>query len=242
MNADAWLAPLCPCIEQYHFCAYQDNFTRISNKSSILERVRIAPIGNASTDYLIWYTYTMNIGKLYMNDKILAEDPIQWIFCWCPPVTIVMLLLVCLMDVKMRRSHLISWRSAVVIVCVCAPLIYYSGTLDSKHSLFIRRIHLPCFGTVYISLMFSLLIYLYLDYFRVCDKSSYKLNIPPVTLWLLTPYGDRELDPHWFRQWVVAWRHRSVAWTNVESSLGPITTTQGYNNITISQLAWKLLF
>ena len=179
MNADAWLAPLRPCIETYYICAYQDNFTRISNKSSLLERVRIAHTGNASTNYLIWYTYTMNIGKLYMNDKILAEDPIQWIFCWCPPVTIVMWLPVCLMDVKMRRSHLFSWRSAVFIVCVCAPLIYYSGTLNARTA----SIHYSYAGYIYYVLeqfiYHSYFIYLNLVYFRVCDKSSYKLNIPP---------------------------------------------------------------
>ena len=33
---------------------------------------------------------------------------------------------------------------------------------------------------------------------------------------LVTPYGDKELCHHWFRQWLVAWRHQAIAWTNID--------------------------
>ena len=36
---------------------------------------------------------------------------------------------------------------------------------------------------------------------------------------LVTPYGDMELGRHWLRQWLVAWRHQAITWTNVDSSL-----------------------
>ena len=35
---------------------------------------------------------------------------------------------------------------------------------------------------------------------------------------LVTPYGDMELGQHWLRQWLVAWRHQAITWTNVDSS------------------------
>ena len=35
---------------------------------------------------------------------------------------------------------------------------------------------------------------------------------------LVTPYGDMELGQHWLRQWLVAWRHQAITWTNVDWS------------------------
>ena len=35
---------------------------------------------------------------------------------------------------------------------------------------------------------------------------------------LVTPYGDIDLRQHWFRQWLVAWRHQAITWTNVDLS------------------------
>ena len=34
----------------------------------------------------------------------------------------------------------------------------------------------------------------------------------------MTPYGDRDLGQHWLRQWIVAWRHQAITWTNVDWS------------------------
>ena len=36
---------------------------------------------------------------------------------------------------------------------------------------------------------------------------------------LATPYGDIDLGHHWPRQWLVAWRHQAITWTNVDLSL-----------------------
>ena len=35
---------------------------------------------------------------------------------------------------------------------------------------------------------------------------------------LMTPYGDIDLGRHWLRQWLGAWRHQAITWTNVELS------------------------
>ena len=46
-------------------------------------------------------------------------------------------------------------------------------------------------------------------------KSTRYVNL--LTLWgLVTPYI--ELCQHWFRQWLVAWRHQAIAWTNADQS------------------------
>ena len=34
---------------------------------------------------------------------------------------------------------------------------------------------------------------------------------------LVMPYGNIELDQHWLRQWLVAWWHQDITWTNVNS-------------------------
>ena len=35
---------------------------------------------------------------------------------------------------------------------------------------------------------------------------------------LVTPGGDIDLGQHWLRQWLVAWRHQAITWTNVDLS------------------------
>ena len=35
---------------------------------------------------------------------------------------------------------------------------------------------------------------------------------------MVTPYGNIDLGQHWFRKWLVAWRHQAITWTNVEFS------------------------
>ena len=40
-----------------------------------------------------------------------------------------------------------------------------------------------------------------------------------LTHWgLVTPHGDKELSQPWLRQWLVAWQHQAITWTNVDSS------------------------
>ena len=36
---------------------------------------------------------------------------------------------------------------------------------------------------------------------------------------LVDPYGNMDLGQHWFRWWLVAWRHQAIIWTNVHFSL-----------------------
>ena len=33
---------------------------------------------------------------------------------------------------------------------------------------------------------------------------------------LVMSYGDRDLGQHWFRKWLVAWRHQAITWTNID--------------------------
>ena len=35
---------------------------------------------------------------------------------------------------------------------------------------------------------------------------------------LVTPYGGRDPGQHWFRQWLGAWRHQDITWTNIDLS------------------------
>ena len=35
---------------------------------------------------------------------------------------------------------------------------------------------------------------------------------------LVTPYGDIDTGQHWFRQWLLVWRHQTITWTNVDLS------------------------
>ena len=35
---------------------------------------------------------------------------------------------------------------------------------------------------------------------------------------LVTPFADIYLSQHWLRQWLVAWRHQAITWTNVDLS------------------------
>ena len=32
------------------------------------------------------------------------------------------------------------------------------------------------------------------------------------------PYGDIDLDQHWLRYWLVAWRHQAIILTNIDLS------------------------
>ena len=65
---------------------------------------------------------------------------------------------------------------------------------------------------------------------------------------LMTPYGDRDLGQHWLRQWLVAWRHQAITWTNVDfPSAMPIgihlsTILQEILQPSIIKLSWKINF
>ena len=43
---------------------------------------------------------------------------------------------------------------------------------------------------------------------------------PSDTIWrgLVTPYVDTDLGQHWLRQWLVAWGHQTITWTNLDLS------------------------
>ena len=35
---------------------------------------------------------------------------------------------------------------------------------------------------------------------------------------ILTPHGDTDRGQHWLGQWLFAWRHKAITWTNVDLS------------------------
>ena len=87
-----------------------------------------------------------------------------------------------------------------------------------------------------------------------CDISITKaLEIPQSGTKPLTHYGlvmqCGNIDPgqHWLRQWLVAWRHQAITWTNVDVSLKgfyDILQTISYEwlKISIQKLSLKIPF
>ena len=65
---------------------------------------------------------------------------------------------------------------------------------------------------------------------------------------LMTPYGDRDLGQHWLRQWLVAWRHQVITWTNVDLpsarciGIHLITNLQETLQPSIATISWKITF
>ena len=63
---------------------------------------------------------------------------------------------------------------------------------------------------------------------------------------LMTPYGDKDLGQHWLRQWLVAWRHQAITWTNVDlpsvRSIGIHLSTilQEILQPSITKISWKI--
>ena len=47
---------------------------------------------------------------------------------------------------------------------------------------------------------------------------SLSLRVQLTHCGLVTPFGTRDLGQHWFSQWLVAWRHQAITWTNVDLS------------------------
>ena len=53
----------------------------------------------------------------------------------------------------------------------------------------------------------------------MCSGECYSKYWEALTLFgLVTPYGDINVGQHWFRYWLVAWRHQAIIWTNIDLS------------------------
>ena len=65
-----------------------------------------------------------------------------------------------------------------------------------------------------------------------------------LTHWgLVTPYGDRDLGQHWLRQWLVAWRHQTITWTNVQFCGIHLTTILLIAfKVSIHEMSSKIIF
>ena len=70
-----------------------------------------------------------------------------------------------------------------------------------------------------------------------CWCSTFKSNHwVSLTHWgLVTPYGDSDLGQHWLRQWLVAWWHQAITWTNVDLS------SEGFCGILLRTVSQELL-
>ena len=70
-----------------------------------------------------------------------------------------------------------------------------------------------------------------------------------LTHWgLVTSHGDRDLGQHWLRQWLDAWRHQAITWTNVDLSLARSCdihlrpSSQEIPQPSISEIVWKIKY
>ena len=70
-----------------------------------------------------------------------------------------------------------------------------------------------------------------------------------LTHWgLVTPYGDRGLGQHLFKQWLVARRHQAITWTNVDlSSLMSsdnhlCASLQDIAQPSVTEIIWKIKY
>ena len=64
----------------------------------------------------------------------------------------------------------------------------------------------------------------------------------------MMPYGNRDLGQHWFRQWLVAWWHQAITWTNVDlasvRSIGIHLSTILWEILqpSITRIGWRITF
>ena len=76
----------------------------------------------------------------------------------------------------------------------------------------------------------------------VCNLPPSQLSERDIKLCPMTPYGVGDFGQQWFRQWLVAWRHQAVTWTNVDLQLGRfcgITTLGQWVNYFIALLFFQ---
>ena len=57
---------------------------------------------------------------------------------------------------------------------------------------------------------------------------------------LVTPYGNKDLDQHWLREWHVAWRLQAITWTNVDLSSVRSSDNNPRGILQLTKFAWKL--
>ena len=63
----------------------------------------------------------------------------------------------------------------------------------------------------------------------------------------MTPYGDTDLGQLWLRQWLVAWRHQAITWTNVDlssirsSDIHLTATSQDRHQPSITKIHLKII-
>ena len=79
----------------------------------------------------------------------------------------------------------------------------------------------------------------------IATNTCHVSNVLPLThCGIVTPYGYLNLGQHWLRQWLIAWRHQVIIWTNVDLPLAKsrdnylmirfYSSVPGANELTIS--------
>ena len=64
---------------------------------------------------------------------------------------------------------------------------------------------------------------------------------------LVTPYGNTDLGQHWLRQWLIAWQHLAITWTNVDlssvefSGIHVTTILLVALKVSIHEMSWKII-
>ena len=61
-----------------------------------------------------------------------------------------------------------------------------------------------------------------------------------LTHWpLMTPYGVTEMGQYWLKQWLVAWRHPAITWTNAD--LSPVRSSDIHPRETLEMLHLSII-
>ena len=69
------------------------------------------------------------------------------------------------------------------------------------------------------------------SYFQACCCWLLQDRTALTRCGLVTPYGNIDQCQHWFRQWLVAWQHQAITWTNVDISKYSVSNfTRNANN------------
>ena len=88
----------------------------------------------------------------------------------------------------------------------------------------------------------------HVNWYRIRNKLQWNLHRNSTYCGLVTPYGDRDMGQHWLRQWLVAWQHQAITWTNVDLSSVEIcgihltTILLVALKVSIHEMSWKIIF
>ena len=102
-----------------------------------------------------------------------------------------------------NSPHKGQWRGALTFSLIC---VWINGWVNNREAGDLRR----CRAHYDVIVTWN--------YFAGVSEAILT-NVDKVThCGLVTPYEGRDLDQHWFSEWLVAWWHQVITWTNVDLS------------------------